>query len=127
MKCPVCGAVYRPATSSLIPTQTTCRRCKADLFDLIRLHDQAIWYHRQALNLCQQGDYEEAITYNHQALALYQSHPEFHALAGKLWALQGNFSEAIAAWQQTLKLDPQNAIASNCLQLIEQIRLAEKV
>ncbi len=114
MKCPVCGAVYRPAIHSL-----TCRRCKADLSDLIRLHDQAIWYHRQALCLLQQGHYPEAEANNNQALALDDSHADFHALAGKLSALQGNFRLAIASWQQALKFDPQNAIACTCLQMIE--------
>ncbi|MBR8833946.1 MAG: hypothetical protein DSM106950_07885 [Stigonema ocellatum SAG 48.90 = DSM 106950] len=114
MKCPVCGAVYRPAIHS-----STCRRCKADLSDLIRLHDQAVWYHRQALCLLQQGHYPEAEANNSKALALYDSQADFHALAGKLSALQGNFQDAIVSWHQALKFDPQNAIAFTCLQMIE--------
>lgn len=127
MKCPVCGAVYRPAKVNttaqeninsnslpIPPSSPICRRCKADLSDLIRLHDQAIWYHRQALHLWQQGHYLEAEANNNQALALYHSNADFHALAGKLSALQGNFREAIASWQQALKFDPENAIARGC-------------
>lgn len=117
MKCPVCGAVYRPSS----PPSLNCRRCKADLSDLIRLHDQAIWHHRQALYLLSQGNYSEAQTYNLGAISLHYNNADFHALAGKLWALQGEFKEAISEWQQTLKLDPQNTIASNCLQIIEQL------
>jgi tetratricopeptide (TPR) repeat protein len=135
MKCPVCGVVYRPTrgtgeqgtetdskTSAFPPVSSsvspTCRRCKADLSDLISLHDQAIWYHRQALNLFSKGRYPEATTHNNQALALYYSFADFHALAGKLSALQGEWREAIASWQQALKFEPQNAIACNCLQMM---------
>jgi len=116
MKCPVCGAVYRLVMAN--SHSLTCRRCKADLSDLIRLHDQAIWYHRQALLLLQQGCYTEAKANNDQALALYAGNADFHALAGKLLALQGNFQGAIASWQRTLKFDPQNAIAHACLQIL---------
>ncbi len=148
MKCPVCGAVYRPAKGrgageargeelvSVSPSSPssprppvpasprpllspTCRRCKVDLSDLFHLHDQAIWYHRQALHLLTQGRYPEAAAQNNQALALYYSNADFHALAGKLSALQGEWREAIAFWQQALKFDPQNAIASDSLQTIE--------
>ena len=148
MKCPVCGAVYRltkgnrgsleqpnndykqetatiSASSSPSPllstpsSSPTCRRCKVDLSDLFRLHDQAIWYHRQALHLLTQGLYPEAAAHNNQALVLYYSNADFHALGGKLSALQGEWREAISSWQQALKFDPQNAIASNCLQIIE--------
>ncbi|KYC43009.1 hypothetical protein WA1_12970 [Scytonema hofmannii PCC 7110] len=126
MKCPVCGAVYRPikggGESPLLSTASSspsCRRCKADLSDLFRLHDQAIWYHKQALHLLTQGRYPEAVAHNNQALALYYSNADFHALAGKLSALQGEFREAISSWQQALKFDPQNVIACNCLHTIE--------
>jgi tetratricopeptide (TPR) repeat protein len=147
MKCPVCGAIYRPTkgagvqggetdsqtsrlSSASYPVSSShspsCRRCKADLSDLISLHDQAIWYHRQALNLCSKERYPEAVTQNNQALALYYSSADFHALAGKLSALQGEWREAIASWQQALKFDPQNAIAKrsvgiacDCLQMIK--------
>jgi tetratricopeptide (TPR) repeat protein len=141
MKCPVCGAIYRPlkesrgsleqknvsytqettiTSPSSPPTPSpTCRRCKVDLSDLLRLHDQAIWSHRQALYLLTQNRYSEAAAPNNQAIALYSSNADFHALAGKLWALQGEFKEAIASWQQALKFDPENAIAGDCLQMIK--------
>ena len=134
MKCPVCGAIYRPTravggetdgqTSPLPPQSPTCRRCKADLFDLITLQDQAIWYHRQALNLFSKERYPEAAMHNNQALGLYYSHADFHALAGKIWALQGEWKEAIASWQQALKFDPKNAIACDCLQMIKLVPLS---
>lgn len=145
MKCPVCGSVYRPAkgsrgveeqgnndyqeeTATIPPSSDpsttasdspTCRRCQADLSDLFHLHDLAIWYHRQALHLLSQKRYSEAAALNNQALALYYSNADFHVLAGKLSALQGEFREALSSWQQALKFDSQNAIACNCLQMIE--------
>jgi tetratricopeptide (TPR) repeat protein len=121
MKCPVCGAVYRPPKEStgVGETSSSCRRCKADLSALLRLHDQAIWYHRQALHLCSQGYYAQAAAQNQAALALHYRNADFHALAGKIWALQGEFPEAIAAWQQALKFEPQNAFAGDCLQMIK--------
>lgn len=148
MKCPVCGAVYRPpkgsrgaleqgnhhyqeATATPAPSSVpfpqlstassspTCRRCQADLSDLFRLHDQALWYHKQALHLLTQGLYPEAAAHNNRALALSSSNADFHALAGKLSALQGEFRSASSSWQQALQFDPQHAIASNCLQMIE--------
>ncbi|MBD2776362.1 tetratricopeptide repeat protein [Iningainema tapete] len=117
MKCPVCGAVYRAA-----PNSYSCKRCKADLSDLIRLHDQAMWYHIKAMYLLQQEQYSAAEVNNNQALALHYSNADFHALAGKLSALQGKFSEAIAHWQQALKIEPQNAIASAGLDMIAMLK-----
>ena len=130
MKCPVCNTVYRPTKTSqegggdeelvsISPSSLNCRRCKADLSDLIRIHDETIWYHRQALYLLSQGHYSEAKAYNNSAIALDYRNADFHALAGKLRALQGDFREAIFEWQQALKFDPQNAIACNCLQMIQ--------
>ncbi len=128
MKCPVCGAVYHPTNGSretgkdeevVSISSPTCRRCKADLSDLFHIHDHAIWYHRQALHLLSQKLYPEAATHNNQALVLDYSNADFHALAGKLSALQGEWKEAISSWQQALKIDPKNAVASNCLQMIE--------
>ncbi|QLE59569.1 hypothetical protein FD725_27935 [Nostoc sp. TCL26-01] len=125
MKCPVCGVVYRPTrgveNKSSPQPSPTCRRCKADLSDLLRLHNYAIWYHKQALQLMSQKLYLEAAVSNNQAIALNYSNADFHALAGKLWALQGNFAKAIASWQQALKFDSQNTIADNCLQMINVI------
>ncbi|MEH1966580.1 MAG: hypothetical protein V7K91_08810 [Nostoc sp.] len=60
-----------------------------DLSDILHLHNQAIWYHRQALYLFTQNSYSEAVAGNNRAIALYSSNADFHALAGKLWALQG--------------------------------------
>ena len=138
MQCPVCRAVYRPAKAKLsvaasepvsesasksveevkTPVASICRRCGADLSPLIRIHDQALWCHRQALQRLQQGDYLEAKGYNEQAIALHQNNADFHALAGQLWALEGEFSLAVISWQKAVRLKPQQPLASSCLQIL---------
>jgi len=128
LKCPVCGAVYHPSISiegQEGQGELSCRRCKVNLSELIHVHDQAIWYHRQALDLYQQGDYLAAQVNNNQAIALYSRYAEFHTLAGKLSALQGNFSQAIAAWLKALEIDPQNEIATCCLQIVGQFKIID--
>ena len=133
MQCPVCRAVYRPAKDKLlaadsesasksvevrIPLASVCRRCGVDLSPLIRIYDQALWYHRQALQHLQQGDYSEARGYNERAIALHQNNADFHALSGQLWALEGEFGLAVASWQKALRFKPQQPLASNCLQIL---------
>jgi Flp pilus assembly protein TadD len=125
MKCPVCRAIYRVRTASPTTENTVgaqpCHRCGADLSALIALHDQAIGYHRQAIAQLAAGDLTAAMTANHQAIALHSQHPQFHALAGQLWALQGEFSQAGRSWQLAQKLAPQSATVSACLDLLAQL------
>ena len=126
MKCPVCRAPYRPASASSAADSDAahanpalrsalCRRCGVDLSPLIQLHDRAIWHYRQAIQAFRAGDYAVAIASNDQAIALW-SNADFHAFAGQLWALQGEFLQAIAAWKIAHQLDPQQAIAHAGLQ-----------
>ncbi len=115
MNCPVCRAVYRPNPQSPI-----CRRCGVDLSPLIQIHDQALWYYRRALRLLADGNYAEAKATNEQALALHHGNADFHALAGRLWALEGELQQALASWRRALMLDPQNRSASRCLQSLLQ-------
>ena len=135
MKCPVCRATYRSnwggeegelSLNSQPQTGRTvlCRRCHVDLSPLIRIHDQALWYHRCALHLTAAREYGQARESNDQALSLQQNNADFHALAGRLWALQGEFRQAIASWQQALRLDPENSTAQNCLQLMTELTQA---
>ncbi|MBE9128668.1 MULTISPECIES: tetratricopeptide repeat protein [unclassified Coleofasciculus] len=130
MHCPVCRAVYRPLkdtpeswdteSSSISPL---CRRCGADLSPLIQLHDQAIWYYNQALKQLDQGNYSQAQVMVEQALARYYGNADFHALAGRLAALAGQFPEATVSWRRALKLNPEHQSASHCLQsLLEAAR-----
>jgi tetratricopeptide (TPR) repeat protein len=125
MKCPVCRAMYRPpparkqaelAEGQNSPPSTLCRRCGVDLRSLIQIHDQSIWYHRRAIQAFNATDYAAATHLNHQALALHANNADFHALAGQLWALQGDFQKAISAWRKAKQLDPQHAIAGACLE-----------
>lgn len=128
MKCPVCRATYRgganrsqeesansplsPPSSHPPPSSLLCHRCGADLAALIHLHDQAVWHHRQAIQAFQSGDYEAAIAHSQQAIALHAQQPDFHALAGQLSALQGDFPQAIAAWKTAQRLDPKHPTAT---------------
>lgn len=130
MKCPVCRATYRSPGSkpqgsdpdASIPAALpdaaalNCRRCGLDLAPLIRLYDQAIWHHRQAIQSFNAGDYAIAIAHNNQALTLNTHHADFHALAGQLWMLQGDIIRAIAAWKTAQHLNPQHPTATVYLQ-----------
>jgi tetratricopeptide (TPR) repeat protein len=137
MKCPVCRAPYRsPAlkpqgadpedsTPVTLPAAAlNCRRCGVDLAPLIRLSDQAIWHHRQAIQSFSAGDYAIAIAHNNQALALNTQQADFHALAGQLWALQGDMTRAIAAWKTAQHLNPQHPTATAYLQQLRAIASA---
>ncbi len=117
MKCPVCNAGYRPPAP-------LCRRCGVDLAALIRLHDQAVWHQRQALQHYQAGAYAEAIAQTDQAIALQPQEADLHAFAGQLWAGQGQFERAIACWQIAKTLDPHQPLAIACLNILQQLREA---
>ena len=137
MKCPVCRATYRSSrvraqgavtredanlyTQSPIPKTLNCHRCGVDLSPLISIYDQAIWYHRQAIEALQAGDYLTATIWNNQALALYTNNADFQALAGQLWAVQGEFRQAIAAWKKAQQLDPLHPTANVYLQVLTEI------
>jgi len=72
MKCPVCRATYRssgvreqglgarkmPIPRNLLPDTLNCHRCGV-ISPLIHIHDRAIWYHRQAIQALQAGDYRQ--------------------------------------------------------------------
>ncbi|MDX2230365.1 MAG: tetratricopeptide repeat protein [Leptolyngbyaceae cyanobacterium bins.349] len=116
MKCPVCRATYRGGEGG---RQEVCHRCGVDLAPLIHLHDQAVWHHRRATQAFQSGDYGTAIAHNRQAIALHAQQPDFHALAGQLAALQGNFPQAIAAWKTAQQLDPKHPTATVLLKLLD--------
>ncbi len=106
---------------SLPPNPLTCHRCGVDLSPLIHIHDQALWYYRQAIQALQAENYAAATTWNHQALDLYGDNADFHALAGQLWALQGEFRWAIAAWEKARQLNPQHRTANAYLAELERV------
>lgn len=135
MKCPVCRATYRSSRTKdqekgesstfgppdQLPKTLNCHRCGADLSPLIHLHDQALWYYRQAIQALQAGNYPAAITWNNQALALCRNNADFHALTGQLWALQGEFRRASFAWEQARQISPQHQAANAYLAELERL------
>jgi Flp pilus assembly protein TadD len=123
MKCPVCRATYRASESTTEKAvgAKSCHRCGADLSRLIALHDQAIGHHCRAIAQLAAGDLTAAMTANNQAIELHSQHPQFHALAGQLWALQGEFGQATLAWQLAQTLDPKNTTVSAYLEILAQL------
>ena len=121
MKCPVCRAVYRVTNS--IDLVKPCHRCGADLAPLIQLHDRSIAHHRQAITHFTAGDMPEAILANDRAIELHTQNADFHAFAGQLFALLGEFDRAVRSWQFARKLDPKNILASNCLELFDRVKI----
>jgi tetratricopeptide (TPR) repeat protein len=121
MKCPVCRATYRSAESSKPAETPPCHRCGADLSALIALHDQAIGHHRHAIAQFVAGDLATAVAANHQAIQLHSQHPKFHAFAGQLSALQGEFESAIRSWQLAHTIDPHDTTVSACLAILGQL------
>jgi tetratricopeptide (TPR) repeat protein len=109
MKCPVCRATYR-VTDSIDKTKP-CHRCGADLAPLIGLHDRSIAHHRQSIAYFNAGNLPAAILANDEAIALHSQNPAFHAFAGQLFALTGEFDRAARSWQVAKKLDPKNTLA----------------
>jgi tetratricopeptide (TPR) repeat protein len=110
MKCPVCRATYR-VTDSLDRVKP-CHRCGADLAPLIQLHDRAIAHHRQAIAHFAADDLSAAMVENDKAIALHSQNAQFHAFAGQLSALQGEFDRAMRSWQLAQQIDPKNTLAN---------------
>ena len=123
MKCPVCRATYRVTESTVLAKP--CHRCGADLAPLIQLHDRAIAHHRQAITNFTAGDMQEAMLANNKAIALHTQNADFHAFAGQLFALTGEFDRAVRSWQVAQKLDPKNMLASNCLEIFDRVRIGD--
>jgi tetratricopeptide (TPR) repeat protein len=117
MKCPVCRATYRVTESTDLVKP--CHRCGADLAPLIQLHDRAIAHHRQAITHFTAGDVQEAILTNDLAIALHAQNSAFHAFAGQLFALTGEFDKAVRSWRFAQKLDPKNTLVLACLEILE--------
>ncbi len=120
MKCPVCRATYRVTGSSELAKP--CHRCGADLAPLIQIRDLAIAHHRQAIAQFTAGDLQAATVENNKAIALDSQHPPFHAFAGQLFAVQGQFDRAVRSWQFAYQLDPHNTFCSTCLEHLTLIK-----
>ena len=117
MKCPVCRATYRVNDS--IEQTKPCHRCGADLAPLIQLHDRAIAHHRQAMIHFAAGAVPEAILANDRAISLHTQNADFHAFAGQLFALSGEFDRAVRSWQFAQQLNPNPS--ASFLDLIFQL------
>jgi tetratricopeptide (TPR) repeat protein len=142
MKCPVCRATYRSKVADravespdlgLLPRPVhpgqeviepepslCCHRCGVDLAPLLQIYDRALWHYHQALQHLAIGDYGAAQIQVDRALQLHHQAPEFHRLAGQLWALQGDFHRANQAWGKAQKLDPHSPIGRIWPQILAQ-------
>ncbi|NEQ29028.1 MAG: hypothetical protein F6K28_60830, partial [Microcoleus sp. SIO2G3] len=90
-----------------------------------QLHDRAIKHYRQAIELLKGQDYSAAQTQIQAAITLNRN-PDFYALAGQLYALQGQFRQAIAAWNYAQFLDPNHSAARNYSRLFAELFAAQK-
>jgi Flp pilus assembly protein TadD len=124
MKCPVCRATYR--VNALSDLTKPCHRCGADLAPLIQIRDLAIAHHRQAIAQFTAGDLLAATLANDKAIALHSQHSAFHAFAGQLFAVQGQFDLAVRAWLFAHQLDPANTFCSTCLESLALINAANQ-
>jgi tetratricopeptide (TPR) repeat protein len=68
----------------------------------------------------QAGNYAAASAWTQQALAINRTNADFHALAGQLWALQGEFHQAILSWQKARQIDPKHPSAKAYLDALER-------
>ncbi|NJL19634.1 MAG: tetratricopeptide repeat protein [Leptolyngbyaceae cyanobacterium SM1_3_5] len=112
IKCPVCRADYRTSATS------SCRRCGADLAPLIEIHDRSIWHYQQAIAAFKSSQIFAAQQQIDFAIALNSRSADFHAFAGQLWALQGKFDRALAAWRSAIAIDADHPIAQTAQQMM---------
>ena len=91
---------------------------------LIRLHDHAIYLHRQAIAQFAAGDVTQAIETNETAIAIHLQQPKFHTFAGQLWAVQGDFKAAARSWQTAQQIDPKDTIVADCLSILKELKSA---
>ncbi|HQO34838.1 MAG TPA: tetratricopeptide repeat protein [bacterium] len=80
-------------------------------------------HYNEALALAHAGRSDEALAQIQAAISVVGNQPAYHNLLGTLYAQKGLYSEAIAAWQQCLSLDPEMEKASRS---IERAHLMEE-
>jgi len=80
-------------------------------------------HYNEALALAHAGRTDEALAQVQAAISVVGNQPAYYNLLGTLYAQKGLYSEAIAAWQQCLSLDPEMEKASRS---IERARLMEE-
>ncbi|HPA46848.1 MAG TPA: tetratricopeptide repeat protein, partial [bacterium] len=69
-------------------------------------------HYNEALALAHAERSDEALAQIQAAISVVGNQPAYHNLLGTLYAQKGLYSEAIAAWQQCLSLDPEMEKAS---------------
>jgi nucleoid-associated protein YgaU len=95
MNCPVCG---RPEVGSV------CPRCGTDLSALLCLEEFPDVYYNRAVRLIAQDQLDEAKHMLGTALGLDPTHVDSYVLLGKACAETGMYAEAIAHWDEALRL-----------------------
>ena len=62
------------------------------------------------------GDGAEGVSWARKAIAVRPRRPNYHVLLGEAYQLQGDAAQARAAWEEALRLDPNNRDAQRHLQ-----------
>jgi serine/threonine protein kinase/Leucine-rich repeat (LRR) protein len=88
---------------------------------LVELQATAPEFHAQALALTTEGKFEEALKKISYALQLRPDLPEYHVLQGNLYQSLVRLTEAGAAYERAVQLDPAQAVASENLELCEKL------
>jgi hypothetical protein len=82
------------------------------------MRDQALWYYRRALSRLRDRNYHKAKAIVEQALALHSSNADFRVLAGRIWALEGEFQEASLPGNGHRGLTEASAARSLCREFL---------
>ncbi|MEH2257473.1 glycosyltransferase [Nostoc sp.] len=97
--------------------QPNCAEAKVNLGNALNVQgklskaqqvDYADLNHKLALSCTIAGDFQKAINYYHQAIALDPNLPEIYYSLGNTLQEEAQWSEAIASYDQALKLNPLN-------------------
>ncbi|MBU0490759.1 MAG: tetratricopeptide repeat protein [Chloroflexi bacterium] len=76
---------------------------------------------QQAIELAMHGQWQEAIRVNESILNLFPTDTEARNRLGKALLESGQYQKALAAYQVTLELDPNNAIARKNVRRLESL------
>jgi len=118
MRCPYCGG--------RVPAETTiCPDCQEDLSGLARLEYAHLVYYNQAVALAREGDLKGAERKLAVALEIKEDFAPAHAVAAKLAAQGGRWSEARASAARALELAPDDAELEALAQSINQAAVEE--
>jgi tetratricopeptide (TPR) repeat protein len=103
LTCPACHA-------NASPTARECPRCGTDLSLLLVAAGQAADYYNQALRLVQSEPASpRAVELLRLAISIDPTQAQPHLVLGKLLAQQSEFEDAIACFQEALRLAPEGS------------------